>query len=91
MASGTSAETASADSGDKLPAWSSCPTSAELPPVTYQATGREQRVEVFYASAPGRAAAELDTVDCEGLFTRVLHDGLTGMLHNGLGAEASIR
>jgi hypothetical protein len=57
----------------------------------YQATGREQRVEVFYASAPGRAAAELDTVDCEGLFTRVLHDGLTGMLHNGLGAEASIR
>ena len=54
----------------------------------YQATGREQRVEVFYASAPGRAAAELDTVDCEGLFTRVLHDGL---LHNGLGAEASIR
>jgi hypothetical protein len=57
----------------------------------YQATGREQRVEVFYTSAPGRAAAELDTVDCEGLFTRVLHDGLTGMLHNGLGAEASIR
>ena len=27
----------------------------------YQATGREQRVEVFYTSAPGRAAAELDT------------------------------
>jgi Caspase domain len=38
----------------------------------------EKRVDVFYATAPGRAALELNTTDSQGIYTEVLHEALTG-------------
>jgi Caspase domain len=38
----------------------------------------EKRVDVFYATAPGRAALELNTTDSQGIYTEVLHDALIG-------------
>ena len=38
----------------------------------------EKRVDVFYATAPGRAALELNTTDSQGIYTEVLHGALIG-------------
>jgi hypothetical protein len=38
----------------------------------------EKRVDVFYATAPGRAALELNTTDSQGIYTEVLHEALIG-------------
>lgn len=49
--------------------------------------GPRKRVDVFYASAPGQAALELNTVSAQGIFTSILHDALNGILHEAAGRE----
>jgi Caspase domain len=53
----------------------------------------EKRVDVFYATAPGRAALELNTTDSQGIYTEVLHAALTGaapeVLEPGEGGDAA--
>lgn len=51
---------------------------------------REQRVEVFYATAPGRVSAELNTSVCEGIYTTILVDALAGILHDAQGEEEHV-
>ena len=53
----------------------------------------EKRVDVFYATAPGRAALELNTTDSQGIYTEVLHEALIGaapdVLEAGEGGDAA--
>ena len=49
----------------------------------------EKRVDVFYATAPGRAALELNTTDSQGIYTEVLHGALTGTAPDVLEAGES--
>jgi len=53
----------------------------------------EKRVDVFYATAPGRAALELNTTDSQGIYTEVLHGALIGkapdMLEPGESGDAA--
>jgi Caspase domain len=49
----------------------------------------EKRVDVFYATAPGRAALELNTTDSQGIYTEVLHEALTGAAPDVLEAGES--
>ena len=54
------------------------------------AGGPQKRVDVFYASAPGQAALELNTLDAQGIFTEILHDALSGILYVAGGKEAEV-
>lgn len=56
----------------------------------YPFDAQEQRVEIFYATAPGRAAAELNTIASEGIYTDILIDALIGVLHDAQGAEQQV-
>jgi hypothetical protein len=49
----------------------------------------EKRVDVFYATAPGRAALELNTTDSQGIYTEVLHEALIGAAPDVLEAGES--
>ncbi len=55
--------------------------------------GPEKRVDVFYATAAGRAALELSTTDSQGIYTEVLHEALIGaapgVLEPGEGGDAA--
>ncbi len=54
------------------------------------AGGPPRRVDVFYASAPGQAALEVNTIDAQGIFTSVLHDALVGIVYPAGGAETNV-
>ncbi|WP_155976909.1 caspase family protein [Nocardia sp. 348MFTsu5.1] len=53
-------------------------------------TGSRPRVDVFYASAQGEAAIEINTVAAEGIYTSVLHEALNGRLYDAQGLEGDV-
>ncbi|HEY9311287.1 caspase family protein [Williamsia sp.] len=53
-------------------------------------TGSRPRVDVFYASAQGEAAIEINTVAAEGIYTSVLHEALHGRLYDAQGLERDV-
>lgn len=56
----------------------------------YPNDGPEQRVEVFYATAPGQAAAELNTSVSQGIYTATLLEAFKGHVYPLHGAETDL-